>query len=50
MDLPRAYDCIPHNLLTANLEFYGADVILCYNGNTSNFCPFVFFDQKQKQK
>ena len=25
MDLSRAYDCIPHNLLTANLELYGAD-------------------------
>ena len=27
MDLPKAYDCIPHDILIANLSAYGIDSV-----------------------
>ena len=44
MDLPQAYDCLPHDLIIAKLEAYGLDT------NSLRF-PFDYLScRKQKNK
>ena len=44
MDLSKAYDCLPHNLLTAKLEAYGID-----NGSPNLLLNYLSF-RKQRTK
>ena len=44
MDLPKAYDCLPHDLLIAKLEAYGLD-----NGSLNLLLDYLNF-KKQRVK
>ena len=42
IDLPKAYDCLPHDLLTAKFEAYGFD-----NGSLNLLLVYLSFRKKR---